>query len=180
VSVFTTSSLEFDTSGLMIRKDESDRRLWLNGFNDVLELRVFDKPPDIPVALRDAVGLRTFYDAAARSQGAEVLSLEVAALPDRVTAIRLMMRAPAKPKGFTFVGSVALPFKRGSFVLRHQATEVMPRDDLSPDTDAAHPAHALTRIRANLEQLIDTFRLEPTLLREPRFDVKPWFAFWQR
>jgi hypothetical protein len=180
VSVFVPSSLEFDTAGLMLRKDEPHRRLWLNGFNDVLELRVFDKPPDIPVSLGDASGLRAFYDAAARSQSAEVLSLETLALPNRVSVIRLHMRAPAKPKGFTYVGSIALPFKRGSFVLRHQATEVMPRDDLSATADAAHPEHALSRIRANLEHVTSNLRLEPALLREARFDAKPWFAFWQR
>jgi hypothetical protein len=124
--------------------------------------------------------LRAFYDAAARSQGAEVLSLEVLALPQRISAIRLHMRAPAKPKGFTFVGSIALPFKRGSFVLRHQATEVMPREELGAETDAAHPAHALSRIRSNLERIASDLRLSPALLREARFETRSWFSFWQR
>jgi hypothetical protein len=177
--VFVTSSLEFDTAGLMLRKDEADRRLWLNGFNDVLELRVFDKPPDIPVSIRDASGLRSFYEAAARSQSAEVLSLEVLHLPQRVSVIRLQMRAVAKPRGFTYVGSLAVPFKRGSFVLRHQATEVMPREDLTPLTDARHPEHALSRIRAHLESISSHLRLSPELLRQPRFDAVPWFAFWK-
>lgn len=180
MNAFVTSSLEFDTAGLMLRKDEAHRRLWLNGFNDVLELRAFDKPPDIPVSLRDATGLRAFYDAAARSQSAEVLSLETLALKNNVSVIRLHMRAVAKPKGFTYVGSIALPFKRGSFVLRHQATEVMPRDDLGASADASHPEHALSRIRENLERLTGNLRLRSELLREPRFDPKPWFAFWQR
>ncbi|NJK46438.1 MAG: hypothetical protein HC933_21270 [Pleurocapsa sp. SU_196_0] len=179
MSAFVTSSLEFDTAGLMLRKDEPHRRLWLNGFNDVLELRVFDKPPDIPVSLRDAVALRAFYDAAARSQNAEVLSLEVLHLPQRVSVIRLHMRATAKPRGFTYVGSLAVPFKRGSFVLRHQATEVMTRDDLAPRTDAQHPEHALSRIRANLESVSSHLRLSSELLRQPRFETAPWFAFWK-
>ncbi len=177
MSVFVTSSLRFDTAGLMLRKNEADRQLWLNGFNDIVELRVFDKPPDIPVRLRDAAGLRAHYDAAARTQSAQMLTLEVIdAAPLRL--IRLLMREAAKPRGFTYVGSLAVPFKRGSFVLRHQATEIMPRDDLSADTDASHPAHALTRIRAALRAV--KFTPSPALLREPPLEDQPWYAFWQR
>ena len=177
MSVFTTSSLRFDTAGLMLRKNEADRQLWLNGFNDVIELRVFNKPPDIPVRLRDAAGLRSHYEAAARTQRAEVLTLEV--IDDApLRLVRLLMRSAVKPRGYTYVGSIAVPFKRGSFVLRHQATEVIARDDLSFDTDALHPAHALTRIRAWLGAV--NFAADPALLREPPLEDKPWYAFWQR
>ena len=177
MSVFVTSSLRFDTAGLMLRKNEADRQLWLNGSGDVLELRVFDKPPDIPVRLRDAAGLRSHYEAAARTQQAEVLTLEVIDAGP-LHLIRLLMRSPVKPRGYTYVGSIAVPFKRGSFVLRHQTTEMMPRDDLISSTDALHPAHALTRIRASLEAV--KFTPSPTLLRELPLEGKPWYAFWQR
>ena len=177
MSVFVTSSLTFDTAGLMLRKNEPDRQLWLNGFNDVIELRVFNQPPDIPVNLRDAAGLRAHYESAARSQQAEVLTLEVIEQKP-LRLIRLLMRSAAKPKGFTYVGSIAVPFKRGSFVLRHQATEVMLRDDLDSSADALHPAHALTRIRASLGAV--KFAADPALLREPLLEDKPWYAFWQR
>ena len=177
MSVFVTSNLRFDTAGLMLRKNEADRQLWLNGFNDVIELRVFNKPPDIPVSLRDIAGLRSHYEAAARTQQAEVLTLEVIdAKPLRL--VRLLMRSAAKPRGFTYVGSIAVPFKRGSFVLRYQATEIIFRDDLDASSDALHPAHALTRIRAALEAV--KFAADPALLREPPLEDKPWFAFWQR
>ena len=177
MSVFVTSNLRFDTAGLMLRKNEADRQLWLNGFNDVIELRVFNKPPDIPVSLRDIAGLRSHYEVAARTQQAEVLTLEVIdAKPLRL--VRLLMRSVAKPRGFTYVGSIAVPFKRGSFVLRYQATEIIFRDDLDASSDALHPAHALTRIRASLEAI--KFAADPVLLREPPLEDKPWFAFWQR
>jgi hypothetical protein len=179
VTPFVTSSFSFDTAGLIPRKDEPDRRLWLNGFNDVVELRVFAKPPDIPVSLRDAAGLRAYYDAAARTQDATILSLETTALQS-LSVIRLLMRAPAKPRGFIYIGSLAVPFKRGSFVLRQQATETMPRDDLAPETDRSYPAHALSRIRHDLERHTSSLRLSPEVSKEPRFDPKPWYAFWGR
>ena len=177
MSVFVTSSLSFDTAGLMLRKNEADRQLWLNGFNDVIELRVFNRPPDIPVRLRDIAGLRSHYEAAARTQQAEVLTLEVIDA-DSLRSIRLLMRSAVKPRGYTYVGSIAVPFKRGSFVLRHQATEIMARDDLDSSADALHPAHALTRIRAWLGAV--EFIADPALLREAPLEGRPWYALWQR
>jgi hypothetical protein len=177
VSAFLTSSFQFDTSGLIPRKDEPDRRLWLNGFNDVVELRVFSKPPDIPVSLRDAAGLRAYYDAAARTQDATILSLEIISLQS-LTTVRLLMRAPAKPKGFIYIGSLAVPFKRGSFVLRQQATETMSRDDLAAESDVAQREHALSRIRRDLERYASSLALGAEVLKEARFDPKPWYAFW--
>jgi hypothetical protein len=179
VTAFVTSSFQFDTGGLIPRKDEPDRRLWLNGFNDVVELRVFAKPPDIPVSLRDAAGLRAYYDAAARTQNATILTLETMGL-ESLTVIRLLMRAPAKPKGFIYIGSLAVPFKRGSFVLRQQATEAMPRDELSAESDSRQPEHALSRIRRDLERYALSLKLSAEALKEPRFDPKPWYAFWER
>ena len=179
MTAFVTSSLQFDTSGLIPRKDETDRRLWLNGFNDVVELRAFSKPPDIPVSLRDAAGLRAYYDAAARTQDATILTLETVTLQS-LTVIRLLMRAPAKPRGFIYIGSLAVPFKRGSFVLRQQATETMPRDDLSLESDSGQPEHALSRIRCDLERYASSIKLGTEVLKEPRFDPKPWYAFWGR
>ena len=79
-SAFTTDSIRFNTSGLMLRKNEPARQLWLNAFNDVIEFRAFDLPPDIPVGLSDARGLRAFYDAGAVAQQGSVIRLEVRAV----------------------------------------------------------------------------------------------------
>ena len=79
-SAFTTDGIRFNTSGLMLRKNEPARQLWLNAFNDVIEFRAFDLQPDIPVRLSDARGLRAFYDAGAVAQQGSVIGLEVRAV----------------------------------------------------------------------------------------------------
>ncbi len=161
----------------MLRRNDSSRKLWLNGFNDVLELRAFATKPDIPVGLSDLVGLRDYYTRAAKTQNAEVLDLEVKSIAG-IAGIRLTMVAPAKPTGQTFVSSLALPFQNGSFVLKIQALETITREDLSTNSDIKYPAHGLTRVRSELTRLEQTIQLEPCVLQEVSFMKKPFWKFW--
>lgn len=172
MSVFITSNVRLDQAGLNSRKSEPTRQVWLNGYNDVLELRVFSSQPDIPVQLTDISALRAYYDAAAKTQNGEVLDLEVRQIAG-VQAIVLTMRSVAKPTGFTYVSSLALPFKEGSFVLKIQALETITRDDLTTATDALFPAHGLTRVRAEINRLASSLKLEPALNKQAKFQQKP-------
>jgi hypothetical protein len=177
VTVFTTANVQLDESGLMLRKNEPHRKLWLDGFNDVLELNAFPLPPDIPVKLGDTPALRAYYERAAATQNAEVISLETPVVAG-LKGVRLVMRAPAKPKGFTYVASLALLFQKGSFVLKAQATEVMGRDDLRFQTDLQQPEHGLSRVRAALSRLEGSLRLNDEVLKQPAFERKPFWRFW--
>jgi hypothetical protein len=177
VSSFVTENLRIDETGLMLRKNEPSRKLWLNGFNDVLELRAFAAKPDIPVSLTDLTALRDYYQKAAATQNAELLEVEVKTVA-RVKAIRITMFQKAKPTGNTFVSSLALPFMNGSFVLKIQALETITRDDLSLQSDAKFPAHGLTRVRSELTRLEQSIQLEPSLMREASFLKKPFWKIW--
>ncbi len=161
----------------MLRKNEPSRKLWLNGFNDVLELCAFATKPDIPVGLSDLSALRDYYQKAAATQNAELLELEVRTVCG-VKAIRIVMRQKAKPTGYAFVSSLALLFQNGSFVLKIQALETFTRDDLSAKSDASYPAHGLTRVRSELTRLEQTIQLEPCILQEASFLKKPFWKFW--
>ncbi len=175
MSVFVTQHLSLDEAGLSLRKNEANRKLWLNGFNDVLELRAFASKPDIPMKLSDLTGLQDYYQRAAKTQNATVLDLEVRTVAG-IKAIALTMFAPAKPTGLTFVSSLALPFKDGSFVLKIQALETIARDDLTMTADAQHPAHGLTRARAEIRRLEQSIRLDAALKKAEPFEKKP---FWK-
>jgi hypothetical protein len=62
---------------LISRKDDPGRQRWLNAWNDVLGLRAFDVPPDIPLRLDNTCGLRGFYASGAQSRNVQVVDLEV-------------------------------------------------------------------------------------------------------
>jgi hypothetical protein len=177
---FTTRSIQFQTSGLIPRKDEPERQLWLNAFNDVLELRAFAITPDIPVRLRDARALRAFYDAGAAAQNAEVIELELHDVRG-VPSLWLVLTQPAKPRGTQYVGSITLPFARGSFVMKIQGIEVLTgRESDDPALDATYPDHALSRVRRALREFEETVLIDPMLEREERFGPrKPSWMFWR-
>ena len=177
VNHFVTENLKIDDTGLMLRKNEAHRILWLNGFNDVLELRAFATKPDIPMRLSDLPALRDYYQQAAATQNAELLELEVRTVCG-VKAIRIAMKQKAKPTGYTFVSSLALPFKNGSFVLKIQALESITRDDLSPRSDPSYPAHGLTRVRSELTRLEQSIQLDSSVMQETSFLKKPFWKFW--
>jgi hypothetical protein len=174
--MFTADQINFETAGLNLRQSEAHKKLWLNGFNDVLELRAFATKPDIPIKLSDQVALLEYYQRAAKSQNAEVLDLVVQPVAG-IRAIVLTMRAPAKPKGFTYLSSLALPFRDGSFVLKIQALETLARDDLSASADVLHPAHGLSRTRAEIARLAASVELQPSLQKAPKFQAKLFGVF---
>jgi hypothetical protein len=172
-SAFTTDSIRFNTSGLMLRKNEPARQLWLNAFNDVIEFRAFDLQPDIPVRLSDARGLRAFYDSGAVSQQGTVIGLEVRAV-QKFRAVLLELQLPAQPRGSTFVASITLPFREGSFVIKAQAIEVLEADLINPP-----PEHALSRVRQTLAQIESSLVFDAALENLAGFqDDKPWWKFW--
>ncbi len=172
-SAFATDSIRFNTSGLMLRKNEPARQLWLNAFNDVIEFRAFDLQPDIPVHLSDARGLRAFYDSGAVTQQGSVIKLEVRAV-QKFRAVLLELQLPAQPRGSTFVASITLPFRDGSFVIKAQAIEVLEVDLNNPP-----PEHALSRVRATLAQIESSLVFDAVLEQLSGFqDDKPWWKFW--
>jgi hypothetical protein len=174
--MFIIDQIKLETAGLNMRQNEERKKLWLNGFNDVLELRAFATKPDIPVQLTDQAALLGYYQRAAKSQNAEVLDLSVQVVAG-IRAVLLTMRAPAKPKGFSYVSSLALPFRDGSFVLKIQALETLTRDDLSATADALHPAHGLSRTRAEILRLAASIELDPSLQKAPKFQAKLFGLF---
>jgi hypothetical protein len=172
-SAFTTDSIRFNTSGLMLRKNEPTRQLWLNAFNDVIEFRAFDLPPDIPVRLSDARGLRAFYDSGAVAQQGSVIGLEVRAV-QKFRAVLLELQLPAQPRSSTFVASITLPLRDGSFVIKAQAIEVLESDLNNPP-----PEHALSRVRQTLAQIESSLVFDAALENLAGFhDDKPWWKFW--
>jgi hypothetical protein len=174
--MFTVDKIKLETAGLNLRQSEERKKLWLNGFNDVLELRAFATKPDIPVQLSDRMALLDYYQRAAKSQNAEVLDLAVQPVAG-IRAIVLTMCAPAKPKGYTYVSSLALPFRDGSFVLKIQALETLTRDDLSTAADSLHPAHGLSRTRAEIVRLAASLELDQNLKKAPKFQAKLFGLF---
>lgn len=99
--------------------------MWSDVTGMVFSVDVFDLPPDISAPLDDLRGLRHFYRTLARQNGLALLECDVVPF-GAFRAVRVVLKMPLQPRGFGFVGSLTLPFRDCSYVLKYQAAEGQP------------------------------------------------------
>lgn len=114
-------SVEFDTTHLELLGDSDGVRSWRTVDNDHVSLHFFPVPPDIPAALNDVVQLRRGYVRGAGSSVSVIYvdSVSVASRP----GLRVIVRTPQEPSGMTYIGSITLPYRDCSFVVKAQCAE---------------------------------------------------------
>jgi hypothetical protein len=95
--------------------------VWFTQDGDGIGLYLFTLPPDLP-AVGSAGALRDFYAAALGASGGQVVETSVLAVGG-CGAVRLIFKAPQQPSGMTYVGSVTIPFRDFSFVIKVQCEE---------------------------------------------------------
>lgn len=106
----------------MLQRDDESVALFSNAIGDTLSINYFHKTPDIAADVSDIQALRSFYRAAAESNGVamlEVDSIQIAGLP----AIHTILKARLQPTGFAFIGSHTFPFADRSYVVKVQSLE---------------------------------------------------------
>lgn len=115
--------LRFDTAGWTAARDDADVKAWRRETGDVLSAHFFDLAPDISAPLEDLDGIRAMYREMLTASGAALVSADVLDAAG-VSAVQLVCKAPQKPSGMTYIGSLTLPFAAFSFVLKVQSFEV--------------------------------------------------------
>lgn len=114
--------ITFSTYGWQLQLQEPALRAWDNDLGDELGLYYFDLPPDIPHRLSDPQGLRRAYwqlFTGVKSDLVELKVLEIDGLP----AVRFILKVPQNPSGMTYVGSITLPRREFSFVIKFRCEE---------------------------------------------------------
>jgi hypothetical protein len=160
----------------------------------------FAKPPDLPQGLESLQQLREFYLASLKDSPAKLVEIgitRVAGCP----AIRLIIKAPQKPSGMTYTGSITIPFRDFSYVLKAQCMETGAtgvreailfekamragkltfdpagiKGEWNPDDpqyDADFAQHPLSRLRRVLKQLEASAALDENVRRQPTFPLPP-------
>jgi hypothetical protein len=194
------NSLRFEISDLHLERVEPYRLIWTSRSGDAISLYFFPKPPDLPRGLSTSDELRTSY---AKSLEASPIKLVEAQI---ITAgacriARVIVKDPMEPSGMIYVGSLIIPFRDFSYVIKaecpeHGTTGVREailtavqlragedvidadgklRGDLNFDDeryDAQFPHHPLSRLRALLRAWESTLVIEPAVLaNNPPFIV---------
>jgi hypothetical protein len=115
-------SVTFDATGLAFEGERNGVRAWFTEDGDLVTLHYFPDPPPIPVDLRDLDAVRDFYRTTAMRGGAAIIEVDTVAVQG-CTAVRTIVKIPQAPHGITYVGSITVPFRSCSFVLKIQCAE---------------------------------------------------------
>jgi len=122
VGMLPLEKVSFDTAGLELEGDRDNIRVWRDRFGDAVLLYFFPVPPDIEVDPHSLVDLREFYRA--RCAGGSSVIIEVETIcADECNAIRTIVKSPQEPSGMAYVGSIILPFRDFSYVVKVQCEE---------------------------------------------------------
>ena len=97
-------------------------RVWHTPEGDGLGVYFFPLPPDLPANAGSTEELAAFYRRLLGDSGGKLVECQVVVAGGRL-AIRNILSVPQQPSGRTCVGSLTVPFRDFSFVLKCQCIE---------------------------------------------------------
>jgi hypothetical protein len=195
-------SLTFDTSELQLDREESDRKVWFTKDGDGISLNFFDAPPNLPSDVKSSEQVRDFYLSMLQGTPTKLVEMRITRISG-CPAIRLILKSPHKPQkasGMTYLGSITIPFRDFSYVVKCQCHErgttgireailfdlmrssgVISIDSSGKITgewnsdaeahDADFPQHPLSKLRKLLGQIEATGEIDPATRSEPTFPL---------
>ena len=116
------NSITFDTSELNSYRATATERIWHTTAGDGIGLYYFPTKPDIPTDISRLSDLRGFYRKAITPGAAALIELDTIKV-DGCNGLWLLIKHPQQPNGMTYVGSLTLPFRDFSFVIKVQCIE---------------------------------------------------------
>lgn len=121
----TIASLAFDAPGWRVQETNPKKQVWEHPSRAaVLSLHFFDVPPDIPVSLEDQAALRGYYRNLVSAQHGGLVAVAVGVVANtRIQVVKTIFKVPRQPRGTGYIGSLTLPFKHFSYVVKIQAEE---------------------------------------------------------
>lgn len=195
-------SVQFDDAGYRAREDsEPGERLWFSPEGDGVGLFLFTIPPDLPGAA-SMDELRAFYENGLKSSGGLLVETAVV-MAGALPVVQLIAKVPQHPSGLTYMGSITIPFRDFSFVLKVQCEERgmtgmreavlldrrlaagerptfrdgrMQLSSWNPDAaefDAEFPDHPVSRARRFLDGVRVSLFIDPLLGGCRRFPLPP-------
>ena len=178
-------SISLDTSGLHLESEGDGVRAWHTEFGDRVGLHYFSLPPDIGADLGSVDGVREFYRQACGNAGGAIIEVHTPIIDD-CPATRTIIKVPQQPTGMAYVGSITLPYRDFSFVVRIECPEhgttgireavildrLMASGQVEIDDNgrmAGWMADPYDRLRPILRRMEGTLRVAADVKAEPRF-----------
>ena len=117
-------AVRFDATGYALQGEPQAGkvRVWDTPEGDGLGLYFFPIPPDLPANARSVEELAAFYRRLLGESGGRLVEVRIVDAGG-CRAVRTILSVPQQPSGRTYVGSLTLPFRDFSFVLKCQCPE---------------------------------------------------------
>jgi hypothetical protein len=116
------ASVTFDASGFHFQDERDGARVWHTPAGDAIGIFYFPLKPDIDADVRSVEKIRQAIRPRVTAAGAAIIELETTTT-DGCLALRQIIKVPQQPHGMTYVGSLILPFRDFSFVIKVQCQE---------------------------------------------------------
>ena len=115
-------SISFDTTGLIPQGTKNGVRVWQTPDGDGVGLYFFPMPPDIKADVNSLSSVSSFYGTQLSTANLTGILINTIDL-DGCRFIKMIIRMPQQPHGIGYLGSLTLPFKDFSFVIKMQCAE---------------------------------------------------------
>jgi hypothetical protein len=201
-NVASHDSVTFYTSRYAYQGERDGARIWFLPEGGGFGLYLFQKPPDLPPKLASTIELRDFYTRS-MGDGMKVVECRILSL-DEIPAVWLIGKTSEALSGAgIYVGSITIPFRDFSFVIKMQCHEhgvtgmreallvaealrngtgrvegdkFVLNEGISFDDeqfDAKIPKHPLSRVRRELRTIADSLRIDASVKKQPGFLLPP-------
>jgi hypothetical protein len=192
-------SVTFDTSRYQFQGDRDGARVWFLPEGGGVGLYFFPRKPDLPAVGASLEQLREFYVA---QMAGQLQLVECRVQPaDGVRSIWLIAKGQdEKTRGAVYLGSLTIPFRDFSFVIKIQCQEhgvtgmreaLLVSESLGNGTgriengqfvpsgwsfddeqfDDRIPKHPLSRVRRELRHIVGSLRIQPAIRNAAAFDL---------
>lgn len=115
-------SITFNAAGFTLQGDKANVRVWHSPAGGGVGLYYFAVPPDILADLTSVDAVRAFYRSQILSAGLGMIEVDTLQVDDCVV-IRTILKQPQQPTGMTYLGSLTIPFRDFSYVIKAQFQE---------------------------------------------------------
>lgn len=195
-------AVRFDTTGYSFQAElqSGKLRVWHTPEGDGLGLYLFPVPPDLPAGAASVDELAAFYRRLVADSDSKLVEVRVV-IASGCPAVRTILSVAQQPSGRTYLGSLTLPFRAFSFVLKCQCTEggptglkeavlldrrwgakepmqigeeQLPTPDWDPDAlqhDAEFPGHPVARARRVLDHVEGSLIIADEVRELPGFTL---------
>ncbi len=192
------SSVAFDTAGFQDLGVRDGKHIWFTPQGDGIAVFFFPIDPDLPQNLHSEEELRQRFSSSLAETASKFVELSLISL-DGPPSVQTIIKVPQQPSGMTYLGSIIIPFRDFSFVLKVQCQErgmtglresvilarMLAKGDVvrdgsglpagfapdDPKYDAEFPKHPLSRLRTVLRHIEKSLRLNSTVRQLPPFGL---------